>query len=389
MTAGERAEIHGLKFSWATVGHRRPPLPHRGTSKVSCLPMATHETCWFDAHLDLAMMAALGRDMAAQPAEAGGPDLPASITLPSLAAGCVRTCLGTIFTEAGGSDRRIGYPHGDAHAAFTVGTRQLQIYRQWADAGWCRLPTATVSATVKVTVPCAAQGLRVGILIEGADIIREPVELAWWAGYGVVAVGLAWWTASRYAGGNGTPPGDPRTGITPLGRELVAEMDRLGLVHDASHLSDRAFADLLEATGRTVIASHSNCRALMGDVGNQRHLTDGQIKAIAGRGGVIGLNLYSRFLDAGCDKGGRTSIATALRHVEHICELTGSRDHVGLGTDADGGFSAARLPEGIDTPSDYGKLCEGLRGMGWNDEAVSKFVTRNFARVFPGLLGLD
>jgi len=348
--------------------------------------MLTPATNWFDAHLDLAMLAALGRDMTAQPADAGGPDLPASITLPSLAAGSVRTCLGTIFTEAGGSDRRIAYPHGDAHAAFTVGTRQLQIYRQWADAGWCTLPTATFAAAAKAPISRAAPALRVGILIEGADIIREPSELAWWAGYGVVAVGLAWWTASRYAGGNGTPPDDPRTGFTPLGRSLVAEMDRLGLIHDASHLSDRAFADLFETTGKPVIASHSNCRSLLGDAGNQRHLTDGQIKAIASRGGVIGLNLYSRFLDPACDKGGRTSIATALSHIEHICQLTGSHDHVGLGTDADGGFSAARLPEGIDTPSDYHKLCGGLRERGWNDEAVGKVVSANFARIF-GKLG--
>ena len=348
--------------------------------------MATAAINWFDAHLDLAMMAALGRDMTAQPADAGGPDLPASITLPSLAAGTVRTCLGTIFTEAGGSDRRIAYPHGDAHAAFTAGARQLQIYRQWADAGWCTLPTATAPAAASTVPTYTTPPLRLGILIEGADIIREPNELAWWASYGVVAVGLAWWTASRYAGGNGTPSDDPQTGITPLGLELVAQLDLLGLVHDASHLSDRAFSDLFEATGKLVIASHSNCRALLGDATNQRHLTDAQIKAIASRGGVIGLNLYSRFLDPACDKGGRTSITTAIRHVEHICQLTGSHDHVGLGTDADGGFSAARLPDGIDTPSDYHKLCEGLHNLGWNDAAIAKFVSANFARVFGKLI---
>ncbi len=340
---------------------------------------------WFDAHLDLAMMEALGRNMTASPAEAGGPDLPASVTLPSLAAGSVRAALGTIFTEGGGIDRRIGYPLGDAQSAFTVGTRQLQIYRRWADAGLCSLPAATAEAAV---APLSGNSsLRIGILIEGADIVREPAELTWWARYGVVAVGLAWWHASRYAGGNGTPPDDPRAGLSSSGRAMVVEMDRLGLVHDASHLADRAFAELLDTTDRVVMASHSNCRTLLGDAKNQRHLTDEQIRAIASRGGVIGLNLYSRFLDPACDKSGRCTVTTAVRHVEQICQLVGSRRHVGLGTDADGGFSAARLPEGINLPSDYSKLIDELTRLGWADADIRGFTSGNFLRLFPMLSG--
>lgn len=353
------------------------------------------ELTWFDAHLDLAMMQALGRNMSAAPAEAGGADLPASITLPSLGQGRVVAALGTIFTEGGGSDRRIGYPLGDAQSAFTVGTRQLQIYRQWADLGLCSLPagTAETAGTARTAQPAQTVGpslgraspLRIGILIEGADIIRDPAELAWWARYGVVAVGLAWWQASRYAGGNGTPADDPRAGLSASGRTLVAEIDRLGLVHDASHLADRAFAELLETTDRVVMASHSNCRTLLGEAKNQRHLTDEQIRAIASRGGVIGLNLYSRFLDAACDKAGRCTVATAVRHVEHICQLVGSRRHVGLGTDADGGFSAARLPEGVNLPSDYGKLIDELARLGWTDADIRGFTSGNFLRLFPVL----
>lgn len=327
---------------------------------------------WFDAHLDLAMLAMLGRNMRGPAASAGGPDLPASITLTELARGGVNRTLATIFTETGGSDRRIGYPHGDGQAAFVAGCKQLQVYRQWQVEG-------------AMAVGSGASGLRAGLLIEGADVIAQPEDLAWWASYGVVAVGMAWWHASRYAGGNGTPRDDARAGLSALGVRLGQEIDRLGLVHDASHLADRAFDELYEKAGGMVVASHSNCRGLMGDAANQRHVTDAQIRAICARGGVVGLNLYSRFLDRSCETGGRTTVERALDHVEHVCMLAGSHEHVGLGTDADGGFSAARLPQGIDGPADYARLAEGLAARGWSDEQIGGFVRGNWLRIFPML----
>jgi membrane dipeptidase len=76
-----------------------------------------------------------------------------------------------------------------------------------------------------------------------------------------------------------------------------------------------------------------------------------------------------------------------VRHVEHICQLVGSRRHVGLGTDADGGFSAARLPEGINLPSDYSKLIDELARLGWADADIRGFTSGNFLRLFPMLGG--
>jgi microsomal dipeptidase-like Zn-dependent dipeptidase len=149
----------------------------------------------------------------------------------------------------------------------------------------------------------AARGRTVslGVLMECADPIRDPDELPWWVERGVVAIGLAWWRGSRYATGNGEPSCTSGIGLTDLGRELVKRMDAQGVVHDASHLSDRALDDLFALTDKPVIASHSNCRALLGGV-NQRHLTDEAILEIGRRGGVIGLNLVKNFIRAGLNR---------------------------------------------------------------------------------------
>ncbi len=340
---------------------------------------------WFDAHLDLAYMHALGRDMHAQPEDAGGADLPAGVTLPSLAEGHVSGCLATIFVESGGSDPRASYAVGDAQMAHARGVEQLNTYHAWAREGEITLGSGSdggpgASPGLR---PGLRQPMRVGILIEGADVIRTPSELQWWKDQGVVAVGMAWWRASRYAGGNGSDPNDPAAGISPIGRELVKEVDRLSLIHDASHLSDRALDDLFAITPERIIASHSNCRAIMGDPSNQRHLTDVQIREIVRRDGVIGLNLYSKFLRPGLmtPEDGRATIDDCVKHIEHICTIAGDRLHVGLGSDMDGGFSAARLPEGMNRPRDLIKLAEGLRSKGWNDVDVERFAWSNWQRV--------
>jgi len=226
-----------------------------------------------------------------------------------------------------------------------------------------------------------------GILIECADPIRSPDEMAWWAQRGVVAVGMAWWKSSRYAGGNGTDGG-----LTPMGKDLASAMDDLGIVHDLSHLSQRATDELLAATSKPIIASHSNCRSLI-DGDNQRHLTDETIAEIGRRGGVIGLNLCAPFLmqsgDAGGPGGGvggdngvRATIDDCVRHVEHICAVQGNRNGVGLGSDMDGGFSTDRLPIGITTPSNLDLISDALKERGWTEDDLNGFRFGNWSRFF-------
>lgn len=332
---------------------------------------------WFDAHLDLAMLEVLGRDMHAPAATAGGPDLPASVTLRTLKEGRVTHALATIFIEADGTDPRGSYKSGDAAGAKAAGLAQLRIYERWVLEGHAKFLKGPATHPPGTNPP-----LTMGILIEGADPIEGPAELEWWKSRGVVSVALAWWKDSRYATGNGHDPrgANGQTGLTPMGKDLVREMDRLGLVHDVSHLSDRALEDLLSQSNKKVIASHSNCRGLLGDPANQRHITDATIKEIVRRGGIIGLNLYSKFLNAACADGSRASVADCVRHIERVCELVGGRGNVGLGSDMDGGFSAARLPAGLDGPWDLNRLLEALSLRGWSDRELRGFAFENWAR---------
>lgn len=361
---------------------------------------------FFDSHLDLAYLAVNRRDMmASDPLESGGPDQPGCITLPSLRAGNVRFALATIFTERDGKGPE-GY--SDAARAHVVGKAQLEVYLTWADRGLIsidlcdalhidpdlgeirggmgvsRVVAPGMRTRVRQLVESErAPALRIGILMENADPIRSPRELEWWASEGVVAVGLTWAKSSRYATGNSEDPASNKVGVTQAGAELVREMDRIGIVHDLSHLSDRATDDLLSMTDKPVIASHSNSRAIIAaspgaPTNLQRHLTDETVREIGRRGGVIGLNLLSQFLIPGGGRDRRATIDEAIAHVERICELTGSRGHVGLGSDADGGISRERLPAGINLPADFASLSEALSTRGWSEEDVEGFTHRNW-----------
>ncbi|MBX3351382.1 MAG: membrane dipeptidase [Phycisphaeraceae bacterium] len=361
----------------------------------------------FDAHLDLACLAVNGRDMHAEPDRAGGPWLPAAVTLPSLREGNIACALATVFTEAvphgETSADAVAYPMGDADAAHRKGRAQLEVYMTWADNGHARLDLrralrvdphlGTVRAGMGVAEslpddpvarlarayqrPKNPSPITLGVLVENADPVRSPDELAWWVERGVVAVGLTWARPSRYSGGNLTP----ELGLTDLGREMIRAMDAQGVTHDLSHLSQRATRELLEATDAPVVASHSNCRAIVDPGGtNERHLADDTIVEIGRRGGVIGINLFGVFLRPKQD--GRARIEDVVAHIERICELTGRRDGVGLGSDMDGGLSANDLPEGIARPRDIHRVLDALRDRGWSQRELEGFAYRNWAAFF-------
>jgi membrane dipeptidase len=325
---------------------------------------------WFDAHLDLAYLAGRGRDMQAMPEQCGGPHPPAAVTLPSLREGGVRWVLGTIYTEAGGALPE-GYDPEDREGAHKAGVRQLDWYRRERDAGeFCALATADPE---DVAAP-----LGLGLLMENADPIRKPEELEWWAARGVSAVGLAWVKPSRYAGGNGGG-----AGLTSAGRELVLAMREAGVLPDLAHLSQQAVEELLDMHPGRVIASHSNCRALLGGEENpnwQRHLSDETIVEIGRRGGMIGLNLYAPFLRHGLAVGERPTLCDAVAHLERICELQGHRRGVGLGSDMDGGLSAREMCAEIERPAHLVRLLEALGGAGWSEAELLDFTHRNWLR---------
>lgn len=340
--------------------------------------MISHTLPIFDAHLDLAFLAELGRDMTLPLDPAAGPMPPAAVTLPELADAGVRACLGTIFLEATDAptagEEAACYPPGDAKEAYFKGINQLNRYHLWRKMGLIEFFGDGSDAE------SSQDTLKLGILMEGADPIIEPHHLSFWAGRGVVAISLSWAVESRYAGGNSTS-----VGLSELGRQLLDEMARLNIVLDLSHLSQRATYDALDRTDVRICATHSNCRALLGDKNNpgwQRHIDDDTIKTIAGRGGMIGLNLFKPFVQWPLSEGARPAVAKAVDHIDHVCQLVGSAKYSGIGSDLDGGFGALDLPDGIDRASHLNKVFDELSSRGYSDEDIRAVAYGNWANFF-------
>jgi membrane dipeptidase len=202
------------------------------------------------------------------------------------------------------------------------------------------------------------------------------------------------------------------SGLTARGRELVARCEQSGVMVDVSHMSDLGFWDVCEVATRPFVASHSNCRALCD---NPRNLSDDMVRAVAERGGVVGINLYSGFLsqefsdkdrehqasldrdqtgeESTWDETGalisafhaslpRPPLSLVADHVRHLIAV-GGEECVGLGGDLDGSDS---LPEGVGGVADYPKIAETLLQAGLTAAQVRKVCCDNFARVFREIL---
>lgn len=317
---------------------------------------------WIDGHLDLGMMHLSGRDVRraiANPAAA-------CVSLPALREAGVDLVFGTIFTEPGADPGEpCGYPSSDnIVAAESAGMRQLELYQQWEADGEISIVRCAADLDGDANSP------RVVLLMEGADPIRNADAVKWWYDQGLRIVGLSWAKGTRYAGGNRT-----HDGLSAMGEELVAAIDQVGMIHDASHLSDPALDRLLERASGPVIASHSNCRALVPDSG-QRLLSDDQIKSIHVHGGVIGLNLFTKFLA----NGQRATIDDCINHIEHICHITGTERCIALGSDMDGGFGPSMLPMDLDAPEKLDTLSGALRERGWPGAEVEDLQWHNWDR---------
>ncbi|MCI6553281.1 MAG: dipeptidase [Lachnospiraceae bacterium] len=168
---------------------------------------------------------------------------------------------------------------------------------------------------------------------------------------------------------------DMEHGLTERGRELVAEMERMGMIIDVSHLSDRGFYDVLEVTGKPFVASHSNARAVCPWV---RNLTDDMIRRLAERGGVIGLNFCSDFLaEAAMGQPVPDTLEAVAAHAEHIIRV-GGVECLGLGSDFDGIPTPSELPDYSYMP----RLAEALENRGMRQGDMEKIFSGNVLRVY-------
>ena len=213
-----------------------------------------------------------------------------------------------------------------------------------------------------------------GILtVEGGAVLAgklENVEKLYRRGVRMMT--LTWNGANEIAGGASTD-----IGFTPFGRAVVGQMERLGMVVDVSHLSDRAFWELCEFATRPFVASHSNARTVCGV---SRNLTDEMFGEIVRRGGLVGINYYTHFI-APAGKG-----ATAEKLVEHILHFLalGGEDVLALGSDYDG----ADLPPDMDRVEKLPRLFEAMRAAKIPEKVIAKIQYKNARRFFAAVKGV-
>jgi membrane dipeptidase len=207
--------------------------------------------------------------------------------------------------------------------------------------------------------------------IENAEAIGDRVERVdnlWRRGVRIMS--LTWNGSNRLADGVG---GSEHGGLSSFGRRVLERMQRLGIVVDVSHLSEAAFWHVVDATRGPIVATHSNAAAVHS---HRRNLTNDQLRAIARRGGVVGINFYPEFL-------GGDTIDHVLRHVDHMLRVMGP-DHIALGTDYDG---IGRTPRGLEDASRLPRLTEAMLRRGYRPEVVRKILGDNALRVFRQVWG--
>lgn len=207
------------------------------------------------------------------------------------------------------------------------------------------------------------------LTLEGCDAIgQDLLKLRTLLRLGVRSVGLTWNFGNFAADGAMEERG---AGLSRFGRQVVQLLNETNTVCDVSHLSERAFWDVLE-TSRQIFASHSNCHSLCP---HPRNLRDDQIKALIGRDSVVGITFVPEFLS-----GEKTAcIDDVMRHLEHVCTL-GGEDHVGFGSDFDGiEFTVEKLTGN----EHYANIWDELQKY-YSDIQVKKFLFDNMATRLPG-----
>jgi membrane dipeptidase len=238
---------------------------------------------------------------------------------------------------------------------------------------------------------------------------------------GVRYMTLSWSNTNEWADSSGDV-NDPKiqhhNGLTDFGKQVVLEMNRLGMMVDISHVADKTFWDAIATSKAPVIASHSSARAL---VDAPRNMTDDMLKAVAKNGGVVQVNFFNGFIDENFRKAEdvqrpdqeaarqkyiaqmksegkevnyieldrierefiakipRPPLKSLIDHIDHIAKVAGV-EHVGLGSDFDGVSGAT--PQGIDSAADLPKITQGLLDRGYSAEDIHKILGGNLMRVF-------
>lgn len=214
--------------------------------------------------------------------------------------------------------------------------------------------------------------------LEGADSLVNISYLEKAYAYGLRACGPAHYGPGRYACGTGKTEG-----FTARGFELLKEMDNLHMILDATHLTDKGFDEAMERYQGPVWASHHNCRAI---IHHQRQLTDDQIKVLIDRNAVIGGVLDTWMLENNWQRGidspekKQVRLERVVDHFDRICQIAGNANHIGIGSDLDGGYGKEQSPCDLDTIADLQQLRNILSSRGYSGNDINNIFHGNWLR---------
>ncbi len=209
------------------------------------------------------------------------------------------------------------------------------------------------------------------LAIEGGEALEGKLSnLRIFYQLGVRIITLTWNQRNDIA--NGSDYVDSKTGLTSFGKNVVQEMNRLGMMIDVSHLSESGFWDVLHNSKYPLIASHSNCYELCP---HRRNLKDSQIQAIAEKGGLVCITYVPDFL---ITENRKATINDVIEHIDYIVNLVGS-DYAGLGSDFDG---CRELPVGLEGADKVYQIKDRLIEKGYAKEDVRKIMGHNFLNLF-------
>ncbi len=358
----------------------------------------------FDAHLDLAMNAVeWNRDLTQPLTAIRASEAPLSdkldrgrgtVSLPEMRGGSIGLCVATLIARV----EHDAYSPVQGWRSQAQAWAMTQAQRAWyqcmeeagemtliSDAGsleqsldaWTQTPHQTNDSS---SLPTGSATAPVGFVLslEGADALLSLDHLHRAHQAGLRALGPAHYGPGVYAQGTNSEGGFPA-----CGRELLAEMQGLGMILDVTHLSDACFWEALELYDGPIWASHQNCRAL---VPHMRQFSDEQLRALIARGAVMGAAFDAWMLTPDWVRGKTTpqsagvTLEHVLDHIDHICQLAGNAKHCGIGSDLDGAFGTEQTPQDVQSIAALASIPEKLAQRGYDPEAIYDIASGNFVR---------
>lgn len=353
--------IASLLF-FCALGMGAPPGARKIEAEVKAI---TKSAILIDTHNDIPSFTVDGVDIGNSPKN--------ETDIPRLKQGGVGAVFFSVYVAA----KYVDGNHSADRALQMIDTVKQDIIGRYPDTFQLALTADDIVKAHKKHKIAALMGLEGGHALEDSPrLLRDYYRL------GIRYMTLTHTNTNNWADSSGDidkPDVQHHNGLTPLGKDLIREMNRLGMMVDISHVADKTFYDALETSQAPLIASHSSARAV---TNVPRNMTDDMIRALAKKGGVIQVNFYCNFInqqaaDAPKNSKVHASLADVVAHIDHVRQI-GGIDAIGIGSDFDGIECA---PAGLEDVSKFPNLTRALLEKGYSPSDIKKIYGGNTLRL--------